>query len=126
MFKWVLFGQTCRWNLNWEYRSSFNLTQLQDFRLNNNWCLAATSGKKIVEEMSDNNVVAKQKTSRKSKRATTKRTRKKPETDVTGENSGLEIDNDASDEERVISASNEDTKKTLQRTRTKGTPHIIS
>ncbi|KAJ0039108.1 hypothetical protein Pint_23482 [Pistacia integerrima] len=113
-----------RWDLNWQYRSSFNLIQLQDFRLNNKWCLAATSRKKIVEalaqeEMSDNDVVAKTKTSRKSKRATTKRTRKKPETDAIQENSELEIDSDASNEESVISASNEDTKKTQRRTRRK-------
>lgn len=78
------------------------------------------------EEMSDNVVVAKKKTSRKSKRATTKRTRKKPETDAIEENSELEIDSDASDEESVISASNEDTKKTPRRARRKGTAHFVS
>lgn len=96
----------------------------QNFRLHSKWRLTATSRKKIVEmsaqeELNDNAVVAKKKTSRTSKRATTKQTGKKSETDALEENSDLEINSDASDEESVLPTSSKDIKKP-RKTRRKG------
>ncbi|KAJ9174149.1 hypothetical protein P3X46_017209 [Hevea brasiliensis] len=105
-----------RWRSTCLNDHSLNLAQLQDFRLQNKWGLAAISRKKISdtlseEEPSENGVILKKRTTRNSKRATT-RTRKKI-SDVPDENSELGITTDATNEEVV--------KKTPRRTRRKAT-----
>ncbi|XP_065860596.1 fructokinase-like 2, chloroplastic isoform X2 [Euphorbia lathyris] len=100
-----------------------NFVQLQDFRLQNKWGLAAISRKKISEnlvpeEPSENGVV-KKKTPRKSKKTTPARTRRKS-IDITEEGSEVAISSDATTEESIVSTSSEGTKKT-RRTRRKDT-----
>lgn len=100
----------------------------QNFRLHSSkWHLAATSRRKIVEasaqdKLSDNEAVVKKRAPLTTKRATTKRTRKKSETDALDENSDLELSRDASYEESIVAASSKDTKKAPRRNQRKGTP----
>ncbi|GAV78758.1 PfkB domain-containing protein [Cephalotus follicularis] len=96
-----------------------NIVQLQGFRLQNDWGLAAISKKKIAETSaqeapSETEVVIKMETPRVSKR-----TRKKAIVDILEENSELELTRDAMNEEDITLASNEDFKKTSQKTHTR-------
>lgn len=98
-----------------------NFVQLQDFRLQNKWGLAAISRKKISEalpeeEPGENGVVGKKKTTRTGTKRTTSRTRKKKVADALEENSEVVGIHDPTNEKSVVS---EDPKKTRRRTRRK-------
>lgn len=110
-----------RWQLNWPSYQRLNFVQLQDFRLQNKWGLAAISRKKISEalpeeEPGENGVVGKKKTTRTGTKRTTSRTRNKKVADALEENSEIVGTNDATNEESAVS---EDPKKTRRRTRRK-------
>jgi hypothetical protein len=112
-----------RWQLNWPNHQQLNFVQLQDFRLQNKWDLAAISRKKISEalpeeEPSENGVVGKKKTTRTGTKRTTSRTRKKKVADALEKNSEVVGTHDPTNEKSVVS---EDPKKTRRRTRRKGT-----
>ncbi|EEF50730.1 fructokinase-like 2, chloroplastic [Ricinus communis] len=105
-----------------------NFVQLQAFRLQNKWGLAAISRKKISEtlpgeeEPNENGVVLKKTTTRKTKRATS-RTRKKA-SDKPEDNSELVMNFDAENGENSVSPVSEDSKQTPRRTRRKATSAI--
>ncbi|CAK7326223.1 unnamed protein product [Dovyalis caffra] len=95
---------------NWPNFQRLNFVQLQDFRLQNKWGLAAISRKKISEalpdeEPSENGVVGKR-----------RQLGLKKVADTLEENTELVGTNDANNEESVVS---EDSKKTRRRTRRK-------
>lgn len=96
--------------------------QLQDLRLHNKWSLVAAARRKNVDTSaqgdSSENEVVKKRTTRTPKRTT--QTRKQKENESENEKSELEITSDVSDDESMLSASAEDTKKTPRRTRKKG------
>lgn len=114
-----------RWQSSWPNYPQMSFAQLQDFRLQNKWGLAAISRKKISEAFPDeepnqNGTVGENKTTRMTKRATS-RTRKKAVADAPEDSSELVRTHDATDEESVVSASGEGSKKTQRKTRRKGT-----
>ncbi|XP_050236596.1 fructokinase-like 2, chloroplastic [Mercurialis annua] len=121
----------CRWHSTCPNYQTLNFVQLQDFRLQNKWGLAAISRKKISEALpegekpNENDVVLKKKnTTRKTTKATS-RTRKKA-ADTPEENSELTINVDTTHEESPVSPSSQDSKKTPRRSRKKATSATAS
>jgi hypothetical protein len=115
--------QLCRCHSKWPNDLSLNFVQLQDFRLQNKWKIAAVSRTKasgtLGEEGPDENgTVVKKKTTRTTKRAVA-RTRKKAVADNPEDNPELVVASDATSDESIISASSDDSKKTRGRPRRK-------
>ncbi|WCJ22093.1 fructokinase-like 2 [Euphorbia peplus] len=102
-------------------RHLVNFVQVQDFRLQNKWGLAAISRKKISDNLvpEEPTDVVKKKTPRKPRKTTTtSRTRKKSK-DITEETP--EVGTDVTNEESTVSTSSEEGAKKTRRTRRKDT-----